>query len=149
MNVPFIVNPRPIYKGIPFIYGETGTEGNHWAIQKLEFIDSSKEYFWDINGLYILRDRDELIILDKDDKVLYWGEVSLKYDEQFYKENNFHHYNLRCPFEKFKTFFCKENTAYVKKYMPSTQEILSSEQFKVNNDTPGIEFVYEYTNTPS
>lgn len=65
-------------KGVLELFSETGTEGGFWAFQDEAFIKDNDH--WDIAGLHILEDGDQLTIFDKDnpEKILWEGVIKLK-----------------------------------------------------------------------
>jgi hypothetical protein len=59
---------RPL-RGLLHFWSETGTEGGYWAFQDERFIDPASRDWpfgrWRYEGLWVLKDGDELAIFDK------------------------------------------------------------------------------------
>ena len=66
--VELTTTDRPL-PGLLHFWSETGTEGGYWAFQDERFIDASSRDWpfgrWRYEGLWVLKDGDELTIFDK------------------------------------------------------------------------------------
>ena len=74
-----------VLKGVCTFYTETGTEGGLWAFQDSKFILPREEpeegYYYDYEGLNILKNGDKLTIFSPDNtgQVIWSGTISLKH----------------------------------------------------------------------
>ncbi len=78
------IERRHQYRGVLYLFSETGTEGGYWALQDERFIAPPNEKYpyeqWSYEGLHILKDGDELIIFspEKPEEVVWQGQISLR-----------------------------------------------------------------------